>query len=105
LGITKKLLRLELSHKDLSFYELTQLLKGDYLMLYLYLKSAVKKLKGVENVDEKIYYEFSQLQVEIEKCCSSCNRGNRDIFTNRIFKAHNNENKAFFPQMRGLMRI
>ncbi|WP_167618548.1 ATP-binding protein [Maribellus sediminis] len=72
---------LELSHKDLSFYELTQLLKEDSPNVIPYLKSAVKKLKGVDNVDEKIYYEFSQLQVEIENAVPLDNRGNRDNFT------------------------
>lgn len=72
---------LELSHKDLSFYELTQLLKEDSPNVIPYLKSAVKKLKGVENVDEKIYYEFSELQIEIENAVPLDNKGNRDNFT------------------------
>jgi DNA helicase HerA-like ATPase len=75
---------LELSHKDLSFYELTQLLKEDSPNVIPYLKSAVKILKGVENVDEKIYYEFSQLQVEIENAVPLVdNRGRMvpDTFT------------------------
>ncbi|EKT4498138.1 ATP-binding protein [Flavobacterium psychrophilum] len=75
---------LELSHKDLSFYELTQLLKEDSPNVIPYLKSAVKILKGVENVDEKIYYEFSQLQIEIENAVPLIdNRGRMvpDTFT------------------------
>lgn len=58
---------LELSHKDLSFYELTQLLKEESPNVIPYLKSAVKQLKKSENVDENIFYIFSELQVEIEK--------------------------------------
>ncbi len=72
---------LELSHKDLSFYELTQLLKEDSPNVIPYLKSAVKKLKGVENVDEKIYYEFSELQVEIENAVPLDRNGRPDNFT------------------------
>ncbi len=72
---------LELSHKDLSFYELTQLLKEDSPNVIPYLKSAVKKLKGVENVDEKIYYEFSELQVEIENAVPLDKNGRPDNFT------------------------
>lgn len=72
---------LELSHKDLSFYELTQLLKEESPNVIPYLKSAVKKLKNSENVDEKIYYEFSSLQIEIENAVPLDNRGNRDNFT------------------------
>lgn len=72
---------LELSHKDLSFYELTQLLKEESPNVIPYLKSAVKKLKNTENVDEKIYYEFSSLQIEIENAVPLDNRGNRDNFT------------------------
>ncbi|SIT98034.1 hypothetical protein SAMN05660493_02765 [Epilithonimonas bovis DSM 19482] len=72
---------LELSHKDLSFYELTQLLKEESPNVIPYLKSAVKKLKKTENVDEKIYYEFSELQIEIENAVPLDNRGNRDNFT------------------------
>jgi len=72
---------LELSHKDLSFYELTQLLKEESPNVIPYLKSAVKKLKNSENVDEKIYYEFSSLQIEIENAVPLDNKGNRDNFT------------------------
>lgn len=75
---------LELSHKDLSFYELTQLLKEDSPNVIPYLKSAVKKLKGVENVDDNSYYEFSELQTEIEDAVPLVeNRGRmvRDNFT------------------------
>jgi DNA helicase HerA-like ATPase len=82
--VLKDYSELELSHKDLSFYELTQLLKEDSPNVIPYLKSAVKILKGVENVDEKIYYEFSQLQVEIENAVPLIeNRGRMvpDTFT------------------------
>lgn len=72
---------LELSHKDLSFYELTQLLKEDSPNVIPYLKSAVKKLKGVENVDDKIYYEFSDLQIEIEEAVPLDRNGRPDNFT------------------------
>tara|TARA_R110002072_G_scaffold292200_2_gene460709 strand:+ start:22983 stop:24518 length:1536 start_codon:yes stop_codon:yes gene_type:complete len=75
---------LELSHKDLSFYELTQLLKEDSPNVIPYLKTAVKKLKNSENVDENIYFEFSQLQVEIENAVPEIeNRGRMvpDTFT------------------------
>lgn len=72
---------LELSHKDLSFYELTQLLKEDSPNVIPYLKSAVQNLKGVDNVDEKIYYEFSELQVEIEKAVPLDRNGRPDNFT------------------------
>ncbi|MBD1261795.1 ATP-binding protein [Maribacter polysiphoniae] len=75
---------LELSHKDLSFYELTQLLKEDSPNVIPYLKTAVKKLKGTENVDENIYFEFSQLEVEIENAVPDIeNRGRMvpDTFT------------------------
>lgn len=72
---------LELSHKDLSFYELTQLLKEDSPNVIPYLKSAVKTLKKTENVDERIYYVFAELQVEIENAVPKDNKGNRDNFT------------------------
>ena len=75
---------MELSHKDLSFYELTQLLKEDSPNVIPYLKTAVKKLKDTENVDENIYFEFSQLQVEIENAVPDIeNRGRMvpDTFT------------------------
>ncbi|MBK7966602.1 MAG: DUF87 domain-containing protein [Bacteroidetes bacterium] len=72
---------LELSHKDLSFYELTQLLKEDSPNVIPYLKSAVEKLKGSKNVDDKIYYDFAQLQVEIENAVPVDRNGNRDNFT------------------------
>ena len=71
---------LELSHKDLSFYELTQLLKEDSPNVIPYLKSAVEKLKGTKNVDDKIYYDFAQLQVEIENAVPVDRNGNRDNF-------------------------
>lgn len=72
---------LELSHKDLSFYELTQLLNEDSPNVIPYLKGAVEILKKTKNVDEKIYYEFTKLQVEIENAVPLDNRGNKDNFT------------------------
>jgi energy-coupling factor transporter ATP-binding protein EcfA2 len=72
---------LELSHKDLSFYEITELLKEDSPNVVPYLKEAIIKLKNNPNADAKIYYEFSQLQVEIENAVPLDNRGNRDNFT------------------------
>lgn len=71
---------LELSHKDLSFYELTELLKEDSPNVIPYLKEAVLKLKNNSNADAKIYYEFSELQVEIENAVPLKN-GRRDDFT------------------------
>ena len=79
--ILKDYTDLELSHKDLSFYELTQLLKEDSPNVIPYLKSAVEKLKGSKNVDDKIYYDFAQLQVEIENAVPVDRNGNRDNFT------------------------
>lgn len=72
---------LELSHKDLSFYELTELLKEDSPNVIPYLKEAVCKLKGSTNADQKVYYEFSQLQVEIEEAVPLDYKGNKDNFT------------------------
>ena len=71
---------LELSHKDLSFYELTELLKEDSPNVIPYLKEAVCKLKGSTNADEKVYYEFSKLQIEIEAAVPLDNKGNKDNF-------------------------
>jgi uncharacterized protein len=56
---------LELSHKDLSFYELTELLKEDKPNIIPYLKDAVCKLKKSQNADEQVYYDFAELQNEI----------------------------------------
>lgn len=72
---------LELSHKDLSFYELTELLKEDSPNVIPYLKEAVLKLKNHPNADAKIYYEFSELQVEIENAVPLDYKGNKDNFT------------------------
>jgi len=72
---------LELSHKDLSFYELTELLKEDSPNVIPYLKEAVIKLKDDDNVDAKIYYEFAQLQTEIEEAVPLDYKGNKDNFT------------------------
>lgn len=70
---------LELSHKDLSFYELTQLLKEDSPNVLAYLKDAVKKVKKSSNPDTKVYYDFAQLQVEIEEAVPIKN-GKKDDF-------------------------
>ena len=72
---------LELSHKDLSFYELTELLKEDSPNVIPYLKEAVCKLKKSTNADHKVYYEFSQLQVEIEDAVPKKPNGAKDEFT------------------------
>ncbi len=72
---------LELSHKDLSFYELTQLLKEDSPNVIPYLKSAVKTLKNSENVDEKVYYAFADLQQKIEEAVPPDKNGRPDTFT------------------------
>ena len=70
---------LELSHKDLTFYELTQLLQENSPNVIPYLKSAVLKLKNTTNVDDVKYYDFEQLQVEIEAAVPTRN-GRRDEF-------------------------
>ncbi len=72
---------LELSHKDLSFYELTELLKEDSPNVIPYLKEAVCKLKKNQNADAKIYYEFSHLETEIENAVPLDHKGNKDNFT------------------------
>lgn len=72
---------LELSHKDLSFYELTELLKEDSPNVIPYLKEAVCKLKKSPNADHKVYYEFAQLQVEIEEAVPKKSNGTKDEFT------------------------
>lgn len=63
--VLKDYTELELSHKDLSFYELTQLLKEESPNVIPYLKTAVKNLKKDDNVDKSIYYDFSSLETEI----------------------------------------
>lgn len=77
---------LELSHKDLSFYELTQLLKEDSPNVIPYLKGAVETLKGTKNVDDKVYYEFSKLQIEIENAVPLDSKGKKDLFTISFLK-------------------
>lgn len=72
---------LELSHKDLSFYELTELLKEESPNVIPYLKEAVCKLKNSTNADEKVYYEFSELQNEIEEAVPLDKNGKKDNFT------------------------
>lgn len=56
---------IELCHKDLSFYEITELLKEESLNVIAYLKDAICDLKKSDNVDDKIYYEFSDLETAI----------------------------------------
>ncbi|MDR0799958.1 MAG: ATP-binding protein [Endomicrobium sp.] len=68
--VSKNYAELELSHKDLSFYELTQLLQENSPNVIPYLKIAVMKLKKTPNVDEKKYYEFSKLPEEIVNAIS-----------------------------------
>lgn len=72
---------LELSHKDLSFYELTELLKEDSPNVIPYLKEAICKLKKSTNADHKVYYDFSQLQVEIVEAVPKKPNGVKDEFT------------------------
>ena len=79
--VIKNYTDLELSHKDLSFYELTELLKEESPNVIPYLKEAVIKLKNNPNADARIYYEFSQLEVEIENAVPPDHRGQRDNFT------------------------
>lgn len=71
---------LELSHKDLSFYELTELLKEESPNVIPYLKEAVLKLKNSTNADAKVYYEFSKLEEEIVNAVPLKN-GRKDDFT------------------------
>jgi hypothetical protein len=85
---------LELSHKDLSFYELTQLLQEDSPNVIPYLKEAIMTLKSTTNVDEKIYYEFSQLQIKIEDAVPLTN-GKKDNFTIGFLKHIINRIKHF----------
>lgn len=86
---------LELSHKDLSFYELTQLLQEDSPNVIPYLKAAVINLKGTQNVDDRIYYEFSQLQTEIEEAVPLDRNGKKDTFTIAFLKHIINRIKHF----------
>ena len=76
---------LELSHKDLNFYELTELLKEDSLNVTAYLRDAVCALKNSKNVDDKIYYEFAHLETAIVQAVPQIpDRNNRmidDTFT------------------------
>ena len=72
---------LELSHKDLTFYELTELLKEESPNVIPYLKEAVKLLKQHDNPDEKIYYDFSMLQGAIEEAVPKKPNGQKDEFT------------------------
>ncbi len=76
---------LELSHKDLSFYELTELLKEDSPNVIPYLKEAVCKLKNSPNADLSVYYDFSTLETAIvdavPKILDRNNRPIDDTFT------------------------
>ncbi len=58
---------LELSHKDLNFHELTELLKEDSLNVIPYLRQAICTLKNTDNVDDKTYYEFATLAEQVVK--------------------------------------
>jgi energy-coupling factor transporter ATP-binding protein EcfA2 len=91
---------LELSHKDLSFYELTQLLQEDSPNVIPYLKDAVLTLKQSTNVDEKKYYEFSQLQTEIENAVPLDKNGKKDNFTIGFLKHIINRIKHFSSDKR-----
>jgi hypothetical protein len=92
--VLKDYTELELSHKDLSFYELTQLLQEDSPNVIPYLKDAVKKLKQTDNVDEKKYYQFADLQTEIEGAVPLTN-GKKDNFTIGFLKHIINRIKHF----------
>lgn len=75
---------LELSHQDLSFYEITQLLQEDSPNVIPYLKEAIKKLKKDEDVDAKIYYDFSALEnaiIEAVPMVDKMGRLVKDTFT------------------------
>ncbi len=50
-----------LSHKDLKYFELTQLLKENSPNVLPYLRTAIETLKHSRNVDDPIYYNFSDL--------------------------------------------
>jgi DNA helicase HerA-like ATPase len=56
---------INLSHKDLTFYELTALLKEYSPNVATYLRAAICELKDVDNVDESVYYDFSELEARI----------------------------------------
>lgn len=71
---------LELSHKDLSFYEITELLKEESPNVIPYLKEAVLKLKNSTDADTKVYYDFSKLEEEIVSAVPLKN-GKKDDFT------------------------
>lgn len=58
---------IKLSHKDLRFFELCQLLNESSPNVTPYLREAITKLKNVTNVDDPIYYEFSKLPDAIKK--------------------------------------
>ncbi|MDR0306586.1 MAG: ATP-binding protein [Chitinispirillales bacterium] len=86
---------LELSHKDLSFYELTQLLQEDSPNVIPYLKEAVMALKNTSNVDDKQYYEFAQLRTKIEEAVPLDKNGKKDNFTIGFLKHIINRIKHF----------
>jgi hypothetical protein len=93
--VLKDYTELELSHKDLGFYELTQLLQEDSPNVIPYLKEAVMTLKNTTNVDDKIYYEFSQLQIKIEDAVPLDKNGKKDNFTIGFLKHIINRIKHF----------
>jgi len=79
--LLKNYSELELSHKDLSFYELTELLKEESPNVIPYLKEAVIKLKNNPNADAKVYYEFADLEEEIINAVPLIKQGKKDDFT------------------------
>ena len=93
--VLKDYSELELSHKDLSFYELTQLLQEDSPNVIPYLKEAVMTLKNTTNVDERKYYDFSQLQIKIEEAVPLEKNGKKDNFTIGFLKHIINRIKHF----------
>lgn len=56
---------IKLSHKDLKFFELTQLLKETAPNVLPYLREAIKDLKDCVNVDDAIYFDFRDLPDKI----------------------------------------
>ena len=72
---------LQLSYKDLKFFELTQLLNETSPNVTPYLREAVTELKGGNNVDSSYYYEFSDLPEAIR---DAVQRNNEDRNVNFI---------------------
>ncbi|MBI9037732.1 MAG: ATP-binding protein [Bacteroidales bacterium] len=72
---------LELSHKDLKFFELTQLLNETSPNVTPYLREAVVNLKGGQNVDTSVYYNFVDLPDAIRQAVRNNNAPNNVNFT------------------------